>query len=293
MFHFGLANDYESSFQGRYHGSYSKVQVTTLQPTIAYRIQNNISIGGGITVNRIENNLQSDLATGFLNGGQDTHITIKGNDIALGFNLGLLIDLNESTTWGATYHSKVVFHADGSTQVSNAPSALGVNGTYSNQLATTTPEMLDTSFTHHFDERWTGYLGTTWTRWSRVQRVDAINSGVSPLGQQLGFGNIGDNFDWHNTWSAAIGASYRLSPQWLLRCGYAYDQSPASDANRNVRVPVGNRQALTLGASYALSTNLTIDMAYGYLWEPAVSVNQANTSGLQPSYSAEYHNSAT
>lgn len=107
---YGLANDYESSFQGRYHGSYSKVQVTTLQPTIAYRINDRVSVGGGVTLNRIENNLQIDLATGVLNGGKDTHVTMKGNDTAIGFNLGLMIDLNDATTWGASYHSKVVYH---------------------------------------------------------------------------------------------------------------------------------------------------------------------------------------
>jgi long-chain fatty acid transport protein len=217
---------------------------------------------------------------------------MKANDTAIGFNLGLMIDLDDATTWGASYHSKVVYHAYGHTEVSNSPSAFNLDGKYGNRIDTTTPESVDTSFTHHFDERWTGYLGTTWTRWSRVQRVEAVNSGVSPLGQQLGFGSFGDDFKFHDTWSAAVGASYQLSPQWLLRSGYAYDQSPARDANRNVRVPVGNRKAVTVGAKYALDADLSIDIAYGYLWEPTTSVNQANITGVQPSYSANYHNSA-
>jgi long-chain fatty acid transport protein len=289
---YGLANDYESSFQGRYHGSYSKVQVTTLQPTIAYRINDRVSFGGGVTLNRIENNLQIDLATGVLNGGKDTHVTMTGNDTAIGFNLGLMIDLNDATTWGASYHSKVVYHAHGHTEVSNSPGAFNLDGKYGNRINTTMPESVDTSVTHHFDERWTGYLGTTWTRWSRVQRVEAVNSGVSPVGQQLGFGSFGDDFKWHDTWSAAVGASYQLSPQWLLRSGFAYDQSPVRNANRNVRVPVGNRNAVTVGAKYSPGADLSIDIAYGYLWEPTASVNQANTTGVQPSYSANYHNSA-
>lgn len=289
---YGLVNDYESTFQGRYHGSYSKVQVTTLQPTIAYRIDEHVSVGAGITFNRIENNLQSDLATGALNGGKDTHITIKGNDTAVGLNLGFLIDLGSSTTWGASYRSKVAYRAYGHTEVSNTPSAFSLDGNYRNRIDTTMPESVDTSFTHHFDERWTGYLGTTWTRWSRIQRVEAVNSGLSPLGLQLGFDNFGDDFKWHDTWSAAAGASYRYSRQWLLRGGFAYDQSPARNANRNVRVPVGNRRAVTLGASYTLGSDLVIDIAYGYLREPTVSLDQANASGVQPGYRADYHNSA-
>ncbi|MBA5689106.1 outer membrane protein transport protein [Rugamonas apoptosis] len=289
---FGLVNEYESTFQGRYHATYSKVQVMTLQPTIAYRIDPHVSIGGGLTLNRIDNNLQTDLATGALNGGKDTHIKITGNDIAVGANLGVLIDLGAATTWGASYHSKFVFHANGHTEVSNTPAAFNLDGNYSNRIDTAMPESVDTSLTHHFDQRWTGYLGTTWTRWSRIQRVQAVNSGVSPLGQQLGFGTFGDDFKFHDTWSAAVGASYQYSRQWLLRAGYAYDQSPARNAYRNVRVPVGNRKALTLGAGYAPNPDLTVDIAYGYLWEPTTVLNQANTSGAQPGYSAQYHNSA-
>lgn len=289
---FGLVNEYEKSFQGRYHATYSKVQVTTLQPTIAYRIDQHVSIGGGLTLNRIDNNLQTDLATGALNGGKDTHITIKGKDTAVGANLGVLVDLADATTWGLSYHSKIVFHAYGNTEVSGTPSAFNLDGTYKNRIDTTMPESVDTSLTHHFDQQWTGYLGTTWTRWSRIPRTEAVNSGVSPLGLQLGFGTFGDDFKFHDTWSAAVGASYQYSRQWSLRGGYAYDQSPARNANRNVRVPVGNRKALTLGAGYAPNPDLTVDIAFGHLWEPTTVVDQANTNGVQPSYSALYHNSA-
>ncbi|CAI8714873.1 long-chain fatty acid transport protein [Pseudomonas sp. IT-196MI5] len=289
---YGLVNDYESSFQGRYHGSYSKVQVKTLNSAVAYRINDHVSVGGGLTLNRIENNMQTYLATGQLNGGTDTKITIKGNDNAVGYNFGLMVDLNDSTTWGVTYHSKLDFHVNGHTQVSNSPSAFGLDGKYSNKIDITLPESLDTSFTHHFNERWTGYLGATWTRWSRVQRIEAVNSGVPPLGQQLGFNSFGDDFKLHDTWSMAVGASYQLSPQWLLRSGFAYDPSPARNADRNVRLPVGDRKAVTLGIGFSPDTDLTIDLAYGYLWESTTSVSQANTTGVQPGYSAKYDNSA-
>lgn len=289
---FGLANDYESTFQGRYHGSYSKVQVTTLQPTLAYRVSDRVSIGAGITLNRIENDLRVELATGALNGGKDTHVAIKANDNAFGYTLGVLAALSEATSWGAAYHSKVVYHAFGHTDLSDTPSVFNLDGSYSNKVDTTLPESFDTSFTHRFDARWTGYLGMTWTRWSRVQRTEAVNLGMPPLGQQLGFGTFGDDFKFHDTWSAAAGASWQLNRQWLLRTGYAYDPSPARNAYRNVRIPVTNRKILGIGASYTRDADLTIDVAYAYLWEPAAVVNQADTSGVQPAYSARYHNSA-
>lgn len=287
----GLVNDYEDSFQGRYYGSYSKVQVITVQPTVAYRINEHVMIGFGPTINRIDGKLKNDLATGVLNNGVDTTLTIKGDDTAIGYNIGLLVDINDSLTWGITYHSKVDYHLSGSTTVSNAPGLLGLNGKYSAKLDITLPESVDTSVTYKFDDRWTGYLGTTWTRWSRVEAIRVVNSGLSPIGQQLGFGTIEEDLSWHDTWSVAAGLAYQLSPQWVLRTGFAYDPSPTNNSDRNVRIPVGDRRSIALGVGYSPSSDMTIDLAYGYLWEDRASVNRANTTGLQPSYSAKYENS--
>lgn len=288
----GLINDYEGSFQGRYHGSYSTTKEITLQPTIAYRINDYVSIGGGPTLNRFNAKLQNYMATGALNNGQDTLVTIKGDDTAIGYNVGLLVDFNEATRWGITYHSKVNYHLKGHTEVSGSPSVIPLDGKYDTKLDLTMPESVDTSITHRFNSRWTGYLGATWTRWSRIQKIEAINSGVSAMGQAAGLGRVAEEMNWHDTWSTAVGASYQLNPQWLIRAGYAYDQAPVGNADRSVRVPVGNRQAVTLGGAYSPNPDLTIDFAYGYLWDSKASVQHSNNSGLQPEYSANYENSA-
>nr|WP_329514944.1 outer membrane protein transport protein [Pseudomonas moraviensis] len=290
---YALINDYENSFQGRYHGDYSMVKVVTFQPTVSYRVNDWISIGGGPTINRISGKLQNDLSTAALNNGRgDTHITIKGDDIAIGYNLGILVNLNKSTTWGATYHSKVRYNLEGHTEVENSPALFGLDGKYKTKLDVTLPESVDTSLTHHFNDQWTGYLGATWTRWSRMQKLEAQNSGIPPVGQQLGFNTIGEPLNWEDTWSVAIGGAYQLNPQWVLRSGFAYDPSPTNNADRNVRIPVGNRRSVTLGAGYSPNKDMTIDVAYAYIWENESSVNQGNSSGLQPAYSAKYNNSA-
>ncbi|MGF6314733.1 outer membrane protein transport protein [Pseudomonas frederiksbergensis] len=288
----GLINEYESTFQGRYQGSYSSTKEVTLQPTVAYRINDYVSIGGGPTINHFDAKLQNYLATGALNNGQDTRVTIKGDDTAIGYNVGLLVDLSDATSWGINYHSKVSYHLKGHTEVSGSPSVIPLDGKYDNKIDITMPESVDTSITHHFNSRWTGYLGTTWKRWSRLKKIEAINSDVSALGQSAGLECVGEPLNWHDTWSTAVGASFQLNQQWLLRAGYAYDPSPISNADRSVRVPVGNRQVVTLGGAYLPSPDLTIDFAYGYLWESKASVNQPNNSGLQPEYSANYENSA-
>ncbi len=283
---FGLISDYEKSFQGASHGQYSKVAVMTVQPTLSYKITDRIAVGFGPTLNKIDGKLTNTLVTRGMGTGQDTLISIKGDDTALGYNVGLMVDLSEQTTWGMTYHSKVDYTLKGRTKVYNAP--LPINGEYKATLDFTTPESVDTSITHKLDDQWTLHAGATWTRWSRLESIEAKNKGV-PVAQ---FSTLKEELNWHDTWSYSIGASYQVNPQWVLRTGFALDKSPTTNEHRTVRIPVGNRKILTFGTGWAASDNLTIDLAYAYIKESAAGINHQAGKLASPAYSATYRNSA-
>lgn len=289
---FGVISDYEKSFQGRYKGLYSKVQVITVQPTLSYKINDRVSVGFGPTFNRIDGKLTNNLATNGLLGSEgDTKLNIKGDDTAVGYNVGVLVDVTDDTTWGLTYHSKVDYTLEGHTKVTNAPSPLGLNGKYDAKLDITMPESVDTSITHKLNDQWTLYGGATWTRWSRLEKIAVENEGVPALGQSLGFGTLTEQLQWKDTWSYAIGAAYQLNPEWVLRTGFAIDGAPTTNEHRNVRIPVGNRKILSLGAGWTPSPEVTIDVAYSYLRENEAPINQEE-SAFQPAYQAKYRNSA-
>jgi len=277
---FGLINDYEDNFQGRYHGVYSKVQVVTLQPTLSYRINDRVSIGFGPTINKIDGKLTSAVQTPPSLGGADAEVNIKGDDVGYGFNAGVLVDVTNQLAWGLTYHSKVDYTLEGRTRVSGFPGATGLNGNYDASLDFTTPESVDTSFTYQLNGFWTLYAGATWTRWSQLQQITVENSGAPAL-----FGTINENIKWKDVWSAAIGAAYQVSPNWVLRAGYTVDPSPTDDDDRTARIPVSDRKILSLGAGWDINDDVTLDMAYSYLRESEGSVNYAD-------YSADYRNSA-
>lgn len=284
---FGLISDYEKSFQGSSHGQYSKVAVMTLQPTLSYKITDRVAVGFGPTLNKIDGKLTNTLLTRGSNR-PDTLINIKGDDTALGYNIGLMVDLSEQTTWGITYHSKVDYTLEGRTKVYNAP--LPVNGEYKATLDFTTPESVDTSISHKLDDQWTLHGGLTWTRWSRLESIAAKNQGV-PSALQGQFGVLREELKWHNTWAYSIGASYQVNPHWVLRTGFALDQSPTTNEYRTVRIPVGHRKILTFGTGWQASDNLTIDLAYAYIRENTAGVNQ-QASAYRPAYRATYRNSA-
>lgn len=291
---FGLVTDYESNFQGRGFGSKSEVKVITLQPTVSYAFNDRVSIGFGPTINRIAGTLESDLT---LNpAAPDTNIKIKGDDTALGFNVGVLVQATDTTRVGLTYHSKVSYKLDGHTEVTAPAATAGAlrSNRYDASLKIDTPESYDLSVTQDLTDAWKLYAGATWTRWSRLKDITVKNEGV--VGGASGgilapalVGTIKEDQNWHDTWAYAVGTSYQLTKQVVLRTGLTFDQSPTNNTDRSPRIPTGDRTIFSLGLGYEVMPNMTIDLAYSYLKEEDVKVARSNQLA---SYNAKYENSA-
>ena len=273
---FGVISDYEKSFQGRNHGLYSKVQVTTLQPTVSYRINDRVAVGFGPTINKIDGKLTSNpLANAGLPGAENAKARIKGDDIAYGFNLGVLVDVTDRLSWGLSYRSKVDYELEGHISYIDFPAPL--EGRYDGSVDITMPESVDTSVTYRANDKWTLYAGSTWTRWSRLKELNVVNDG--PLGNQV------EPLNWENSWAHAIGAAYQVTPSVVLRSGFAMDASPTNNEHRTVRIPVSNRKIYSLGLGWNIDRDWTLDVAYAYVDESKGRVSQGD-------YAAEYENSA-
>lgn len=267
---FGVISDYEKSFQGRDHGLYSKVQVTTLQPTFSYRINDRVAVGFGPTINKIDGKLTSEPLHAL---GVDARVRIKGDDIAYGYNLGVLVDVTDRLAWGLSYRSKVDYKLEGTIS--------GLLGPSDGSVDITMPESVDTSITYRANEKWTIHAGTTWTRWSHLDQLEV----------KYDSGTVSEPLEWDDSWAHAIGVAYQLNPALVLRAGFALDASPTSNEHRTVRIPVSNRKIYSVGAGWNINQDWTVDVAYAYIDESKGRVNQTSEL-LGSNYTAEYDNSA-
>ena len=290
---FGLLTDYENSFAGRYFGSKSEVRVITLQPTVSYAFNDKVSIGFGPTINRIDGTLESATVNRVSPGTNDGKVKISGDDTAVGYNIGILVQATDRTRLGLTYHSMVDYKLKGDTEINGTGFGPFSGSKYDASLKIKTPESVDFSLTHELDDHWTLYAGSTWTRWSRLEAITANNEGVpAPLAPSLG--QISEEQNWHDTWAHAIGAAYKLNKEWTLRAGFTVDQSPTNNVNRSPRIPTGDRKVFSLGAGWSPSDDMTIDVAYSYLMEEDTTVNQSSLdpAHFKGTYNAKYENSA-
>ncbi|OHC30939.1 MAG: Long-chain fatty acid transport protein [Pseudomonadales bacterium RIFCSPLOWO2_12_59_9] len=286
---FGLATEYENNYQGRAFADQSDFTVVSIQPTLSYKLNEQWSFGAGISANYAEGTLSSSVnpLPALFN---DSEYKVTGNDWGYGYNLGVMFQAAESTRLGLSYKSKVDYRLEGdakNTALTSQGGFVGIQpGKYAGSLDLTTPESLDFSVTHQFDSRWTGYAGSTWTRWSRFKEVviESPNN-ASPL-----FTEVSEAENWHDTVSHAIGLSYQLTPLWVLRSGLAFDPTPTNNTDRSPRIPSGDRYVFAVGAGYSPTENLTLDLAYIYLQEEEISVDNSELG--KGYYQADYTNSA-
>src|SRR5690606_975758 len=140
----------------------------------------------GLVISRIYGKLTNNLT--FNSALPDAKVDIEGDDIAYGFNAGVLVDINDQLSWGLTYKSQIKYGLEGDTKVSDVHALTGMdtlNGTYDATVDITMPESIDTSVTYRLDDHWTLYGGATWTRWSRLDALVVKNKDAHPALTEL------------------------------------------------------------------------------------------------------------
>ncbi len=280
---YGLKANYDNDFVGRYFADKTEVQVITIQPSFAFELTEQLSLGFGLNAQYAEGRITkwvdySDQSPLLPDGYFDT----EGDDLEFGWTAGVLFSPTESTNIGLTYRSETDLELEGEAELTGPFGALvgATPGQFVKLkedavVPLPTPETATIALKHDFNEQWTLLAGATWTRWSRFENLDIwsdqgggvlTNFVTGPKYGAVGsiIGHVPEN--WENTWSAAVGAAYHLSPQWTLRAGYAWDESPVKEEFRTARVPSSDRHWLTLGAGWKEpESGWMVDTAFGYL----------------------------
>lgn len=276
---FGLATNYESSFQGRFFGDKSKVKVIAIQPTAAYKINDKISVGLGLSVSKIEGLLSAAVA----DLPSKPSLEVKGDDLSYGYNLGILWQLNEQTKIGFDYRSKTDYSLEGTTKVLNLPFT-GAYQSYDANLDIATPASFELSLSHKINDNLNVHTSISLTQWSVLENLIIQNSNAPSS-----LSTITEELHWDDSWAYSVGADWTANNGIIYRAGLGIDQTPVTDEHRSVRVPSGDRTVASLGLSYPVNDKMSIDAAYMFLKEKNAHVDRVKGSPTGSiTYKADY-----
>jgi long-chain fatty acid transport protein len=111
----GAVLDYDDDWTGRYLNTEVTLLTMTFYPSIAYRVNNWLSLGGGPQIMYAD--LEMKAKAPLPGPGGDGEVKIDGNDVAFGFGLGALFEVSERTRFGLVYQSEIEPEFDGDVSV--------------------------------------------------------------------------------------------------------------------------------------------------------------------------------
>lgn len=274
---FGLTTDNEDDYVGRYHGTRSELATININPVVAYKLTDWFSVGAGLQVQYIETQLKNAVDFGTIGaalGGtpgsfaDDGEANLRGDDVAFGFNVGLMLETWEGGRIGAAYRSEIDHDIEGNvdfdlgTGVGGAVAAASP-GNFVNTSASadfTSPDMASVGIYQDITDEWAVMGEVVWTDWSdfnelRIEFDSAQDDSVTVE-------------DWDDSLFFAIGTTYK--PQAVegltLRLGLAYDQTPIPNDTRTPRIPGNDRYWVSIGAGYKPFDWTEITLSYTHIF---------------------------
>ena len=263
---FGLKTEYDKDWIGRFQAIKSELKTVNINPAIAFKLNDQLSIGAGLSAMWAQAELTSavNLVT------SERTSKVKGNDWGFGFNLGAIYQATQDTRLSLAYRSKVEQHLDGDVKfsTSNGPTP---NGDVTADI--TLPETFSVSAFSQLNDKWDLMGDLTWTRWSQFQELAVYRDGGSLLSKTTE--------NWDNTLRYSVGASYHYTDAIKLRAGLAYDQEAVNDQYRTARIPGNDRKWLSLGAGWQVTPTSKLDVGYAHLFISDASISdKQNTATL-------------
>jgi long-chain fatty acid transport protein len=281
--YFGLLLNWDDhNWVGRYIATEVTLIAPQLQPTVAYKVNDWLSIGAGagLTLGYLSEksrvkNLDPGLGDGKLKYS-DTDFAVQGN-------FGVMIEPSARTRIGLRYLTETeldfsdnVYLSGVGPGIANLTKSIGEI-----DLSMKMPQSLMVGIFHQVNDTWAILGSVGWDDWSRFARVRVRvdNTGINR--------EVDAGFD--DTWHFGVGAQYQYNPKWMFTAGFSYDSSMTDDSNRPIDLPLGAMYRYGLGFKYKKSDDVLLGVGLSFLWEGDLETKPAGNP-VAGQVSGEYEN---
>jgi len=288
---FGLAADYGTQWVGRYYVTRTSLLTGQFNPSIAYRINEWLSMGAGFSfeIGRLTDEAKINNA---LPNIPDGGLSLESWDEAFGGNVGFLIEPISKLRLGLTYTSpydfKFGFRPHFGGLGPGLQAALAHSGLLNSKInmSMTEPQQMMAGLIYDLTRDLALMVDLGWQNWSAFGQIPI---GISASTQK----SLTANLNFSDTVHTGIAAQYRILERWLWSAGFSYDSSPVSAANRFPSLPLDRNLRLASGIQYTVNKDVTVGAAYEYVnaGNAPLSVSRGPLAGtVQGDYSANFLN---
>ncbi len=239
---------------------YSNISFWQMAPTVAWNQNNNLSFGVSLDIDyqaaafkqRVMNG--STLISNF-------DLSRPASSFGVGLSFGVLYDISDRLTVGASYKSKQQFNkmqyqlAAGDITTYDGSSHSWAAGTYT--LALDFPQQAALGMKWRGTDALTVSADLKWINWSDTMGKLAVNGPGGSFAMDPG---------WSDQTVYAVGVAYAVNPRMNLRAGYNYAKAPfgSSGVSHNLILPAVVETHYTVGMDYSLNNHWQLAMHYMY-----------------------------
>ncbi len=248
----GAALDYDDDWVGRYQATEVNILLLGVVPTVSYRVNDWVTLGGNVVLSYTE--LELDVAVPNPNPtppplfGPDGKASIDGDDTTYGFGFGVLLEPTDSTRIGIVYQSGIEPEYSGDGRIEPIGLEVGIDTEL--PLAA----FFRVGVSHDFDDSFTGHVTLGWEDWSTLDKVNLSTQSNSAVLDR----------NWEDTYHAAIGGTYRIDSEWILQAGIGYDTSPVDSDDRTADMPLDRQVRYAFGLTRTLPSGLEVSGSLVY-----------------------------
>ncbi len=260
---YGMKIRYGENWPGNSRGISASIITTDINPNIAWKVNDMLSIGAGISALYAHAKLKSGLGSSLIPGGS---FEFKGSDWMWTYNLGLMFSPAETLRFGLSYRSAAHVRATGDYSVRG--SLLGVydiSNTIDGTGTLTTPETVYITGTWKATDRIRLSALARWANWKNFDDLIFRADDASQL-NPYGLSSVTLTNDWKSVWLFSLGADIKINDQWTIRGGIGLETDPIHNQQyRTALIPDTKRLWLTCGFSWTPTKNWQFDAAYGHI----------------------------
>jgi long-chain fatty acid transport protein len=246
---FGLSTEWPGNWIGRYAITFAEIKTTFVNPVIAYRANDYLSLGFGIS--HVQSSVTMKNAVDLSSIGlSDGNARLRGDGEGIGYNVGCTLKLPAKFTLSLTYRSAIPIRYDGKASLYMPPplasSATGVS------TKITLPSLAAFGIAKDIGPM-TLEGDILYTGWSSLRgyRVTSDDGTADAY--------YGKN--WRNTPSIAFGLNYQWTKRFGIRGGYMYDRTPVPAQTLGPELPDATRNIFTVGTTLG-SDHFKVDIGY-------------------------------
>jgi len=280
--YFGLALNWGSNWVGRYEATEVALIAPQLQPTVAYKVNNWLSIGAGagLTLGYLKDEARVDNPDPNLGDGK---LKYDDTDFAVQGNFGIMIEPSDRTRIGLRYLTETELDFKSDIYFSGVGPGIAdltksVNGL---DLGMKMPQSLMAGIFHQVNDAWALLGSVGWEDWSRFARIHVRVDG-SEINRVVDAG-----FD--DTWHFGVGTQYQYTPELMLTAGFSYDSSMSTGSTRPIMLPLGAMYRYGLGFKYRKNEDLLLGGGLSFFWEGDLKVKKSG-GGAGGQVSGQYDN---